>query len=134
MPPPSSTLTLEGRWRYDSIGAAFYNSQRQFLHRLTKPITSGTVLTIGARQWNYTGSVRERHAYYQRDNMLVVRRLVDSAVVRAHQAAWENMGAVIGYPDRLSIIQLTPHRLVVRDSIMDPDKSLIRVWRHYYSR
>ena len=134
MPPPSSGLILEGRWHYDSAGAAFYNSRRQFLHQFTEPITSGAVLTIGSGQWNYTGSVRERHTYIQRDNMLVVRRLVDSAVVRVHQAVWENMGAVFGRPDTLLITQLTPQRLVVCDSTMDLDKSLIRVWRYYYSR
>lgn len=97
------------------------------------PLPAGTYLTIQAGQWTYSGSVRENHVYRQHGNTLIVQRLVDSAVVRVKQAQWQDYGTIMGHPQALDLTVLTADQLVVRDSTMDPDGSLIRVRRYYYS-
>ena len=92
------------------------------------------MLTIGASQWRYSGSIREEHSYTRRGGTLIVRRLVDSAVIRAQYAKWEDMGKLTPYADTLLITTLTPRRLVTKDSTQEPDGSIYRVWHGYYSR
>ncbi|RFP64299.1 hypothetical protein D0N36_14665 [Hymenobacter lapidiphilus] len=130
---PLST-DLMGRWRYDSAGAAFYDRRGHFSHRFMDPLPPGAWLTIGPKQWTYSGSVREAHAYIRQGNTVRVRRVVDTALVRAGHARREEVGAFIGLADTLLLTTLTRHRLVLRDSATDPDGALTRVWRYYYSR
>jgi hypothetical protein len=98
------------------------------------PIPPKTYLTVQAGRWTYLGGVREKHRYTRQGNTLFVQRLVDSAVVRAGYGSWQDLGNPTGYTDTLLITALTATQLVVRDSTTDPDGSLIRVWRFYYSR
>lgn len=98
------------------------------------PMLPQTYLTIRAGRWNYSGGVREKHRYTRQGNQLVVQRLVDSATVRAGYGSWQDLGKPTGYSATLLITALTTTQLVVRDSTTDPDGSLIRVWRFYYSR
>lgn len=93
-----------------------------------------TYLTIRAGRWTFSGGVREKHRYQHQGNKLLVQRLVDSAAVRAGYGSWQNLGAPAGYKNTFLITVLTANRLVIRDSTTDPDGSLTRVWRFYYSR
>ncbi|WP_139924451.1 hypothetical protein [Hymenobacter sp. DG01] len=99
-----------------------------------EPMPPKTYLTVRAGRWSYSGGVREKHRYTRQGNQLVVQRLVDSAAVRAGYGSWQDLGKLTEYSDTLLITALTASRLVARDSTTDPDSSLIRVWRYYYSR
>ncbi|WP_125916484.1 hypothetical protein [Hymenobacter coccineus] len=130
---PLST-TLIGRWRYDSTGAAFYNSRREFSNKFMAPLPANALLTIGPTRWNYSGSLHEEHSYTRQGNNLLVYRIGDSHLADLKYIHQEEIGKVIGNPSELTITTLSAHQLVVRDSTMDSDRSLIRVWRSYYSR
>jgi hypothetical protein len=132
--PTSLSTDLIGRWRYDSAGAAFYNRRGYFISRFMAPLPSGAILTIGPERWTYSGSVRETHTYLRRGNTVWVRRLVDTALVRGGHARLQDLDHGIGLADTLLLVTLTSHRLVLCDSTTDPDGSLTRVGRSYYSR
>jgi hypothetical protein len=127
------TATIAGRWRYDSVRSWSYNRQGQREGPSTQIMRPGAVLTIGPASWRYTGSIREDHAYQGYGSRLVVRRLVDSAVVRAHQAGWQDLGQVFGHPTTFFITTLTAKQFVVCDSAKAFD-GFIEVSRYYYSR
>jgi hypothetical protein len=124
--PPKATIA--GRWRYDSVRSWSYNRQGQRQGPSTHIMRPGAVLTIGPASWRYTGSVREDHAYQGHG-----RRLVDSAVVRAHQAGWQNLGQVIGHPTTFFITTLTANQFVICDSAKAFD-GFIQVSRYYHAR
>ncbi|SHJ52817.1 hypothetical protein SAMN02745146_3358 [Hymenobacter daecheongensis DSM 21074] len=132
--PASVSTDLVGRWHYDSAGAAFYDSQGRYLSRFMNPLPPGAWLTIGSQRWTYSGSVREEHTYSRSGNTLWVRRVVDTALVRGGHARPEDLGNADGVPNTKLITILTRHRLVLCDSTTDPDGSLTRVWRFYFSR
>jgi hypothetical protein len=94
----------------------------------------GAYLLVGPTSWRYTGSVREINDYSLLGDTLVLHRLVDSSLVHGQHARPDQLGQEIGPPDTMVIATLTAHRLVVQDSVIDPDGTLIRVWRFYYSR
>jgi hypothetical protein len=127
------SATIVGRWHYDSVRSWSYNRQGQREGPSTQLMRPGAVLTIGPTSWRYTGSVREDHTYQAHDSRLVVRRLVDSAVVRAHQAGWQDLGRVFGHPTIFFITTLTAKQFVVCDSAKAFD-GFIHVSRYYHSR
>jgi hypothetical protein len=131
--PGPLTATIVGRWRYDSVRSWSYYRQGEREGPTTQIMRPGAVLTIGPTSWRYTGSVREDHAYQSRGSRLIVRRLVDSAVVRAHQAGWQDLGQVFGYPHPFFITTLTANRFVICDSANAFD-GFMQVSRYYYSR
>jgi hypothetical protein len=131
--PGPLAATLVGRWHYDSVRSWSYNRQGQREGPSTQIMRPGAVLTIGPTSWLYTGSVREVHDYQRHGNQLVVRRLVDSAIVRVHLAGWQDLGRVTGPLNTLFITTLTAKQLVVRDSAKAFD-GFIGVSRYYYSR
>jgi hypothetical protein len=127
------TATIVGRWHYDSVRSWSYYRQGQREDPFTQIMRPGAVLTIGPTSWRYTGSVREDHAYQSRGSRLIVRRLVDSAVVRAHQAGWQDFGQAVGHPTTFFITTLTANRFVICDSEKVSD-GFIQVSRYYHSR
>ena len=106
-------VVLQGCWQYDSAGASFYNSQYEFINKFMDSM-AGSVLTIGSTTWVYTGNVQEEHIYSRVGDTVITQRK--------------------GYTTRLSITELTDHRLTVQNKSTDPDSSLTRVWVYYYSR
>lgn len=130
-------LSLQGRWRLDSGNVTFYNGRGQFLHRLQDNARERApgFITIGPERWHYfDGRHRAAYSYVRQGNTLVVFRLADTALVRGGHAQWKDMGKPLGLPDTSVIAVLTPHSWLRLDSTKDPDGSLIRVFRNYYSR
>jgi hypothetical protein len=123
---------LEGQWRYKAGYNAFYNWRHQLLNKSTD--STGSNLLIGATNWQPLDGFPAQHTYTRSGDTLLISRRGDQHLVDLHYIRPEEIGKIIGWPTKLRILSLTAHQLVVQDSTIDPDGSLIRVGRSYYAR
>jgi hypothetical protein len=123
---------LEGQWHFSAGYYALYNWRHQVLTKSTDSI--GSDLLIGATSWQILDGFPAQHTYARSGDTLLVSRRGDQHLVDLHYIRPEEIGKKIGWPTKLCILSLTAHQLVVQDSIIDPDGSLIRVGRAYYAR
>jgi hypothetical protein len=128
---PLSTA-LEGHWRYDSGWFAIYNWRHQLLNKSIN--STGPSLTIGATSWQPLDVTPAQYTYTRTADTLLISRLGDQHLVDMHYIRPEEIGKVIYGPTKSQLLLLTAHQLVIQDSTVDPDGSLIRVGRSYYSR
>jgi hypothetical protein len=133
VPVPLSAV-VEGHWRCDSGWFAIYNSRQKLLNKSIDSTGSAPSLTIDAVSWHYLDRIPSEYTYTRSGDTLLVSRRGDQHLVDLHYIRPEEIGKVIGKPTRLQILSLTLHQLTVQDSTIDPDGSLIRVGRIYYSR
>ena len=128
-----ASIGLEGKWRYDSAGGTSYDRNRQLMSKNTDRMPPNSILTISPVLWTYSGGVKEQHDYSRQGDTLIVRRIIDSVMVRNHYASAEGIGKDTGYTDTLMVTTLTGHRLVVMESTTDMD-GFLTTNSQYYSR
>jgi hypothetical protein len=141
--PATEPVELEGRWHYDSTGLECYSASLKYVGRSTQPMRAGVILTIGAKSWDYSGSLHEVHEYTRSGRYLLTQRIGTSRMVQSGFISANAIGQALGRPREHEILLLTSQRLIMRDSMRDtanvvdghcePDDCFC-VWKYYYSR